>query len=273
MSIGYNIEKYLNSLHQDTEEIYIVMRNITHLPNLTRFKKLKSLNCRSNEITRLPRLPDTLEELNCENNNLTCLPVLPKNLKYINCSNNKITHLPKLPYNLMSLDCSRNKLTSLPELPNNLETIYCYINRLYCLPKLPNKLKSLFCNSNHLSSLPILPKTLKFLNCGENEIEYLPPLPEELGYFNVTNIPLFDMLYHNYNVFGNHDETMKKRIELLNNCRNMIYAIKFKNQFREWLWVKVREPKIKEKYHHKHLLELKEEDDLDLFLEKWIVNE
>lgn len=267
MSIGNNIEKYLNSLHQDTENIYIVMRNITHLPNLTRFKKLKSLNCRGNELTHLPRLPDSLEELNCENNNLTCLPELPTKLKYINCSNNKITYLPKLPNNLIRLDCSRNKLTSLPQLPNNLETIYCYINTLTCLPKLPNKLKSLFCNSNHLTSLPILPKTLEHLNCGENEIEYLPPLPEELGYFNVTNIPLFDMLYHNFDALGNHDKTMKKRIELLNNCRNIIHAVKFKKQFRDWLWIKVRKPATQRLYNPDKLLDLKEEDDLDLYLE------
>jgi len=271
-TIGDDIEEYLNSLPLDTEEIYIANNDITYLPNLTRFKKLKLLNCHDNKLTRLPRLPNSLVELNCDYNKLTSLPVLPKKMNRLLCSHNKIKQLPKLPQELKILHCNHNELTCLPELPNNLNELWCYSNILTCLPKLPNTLKTLYCNNNNITSLPILPKKLTFLNCGENEIEYLPPLPERLSYFCYNNIPLFDVLIHNLNPMNSYPQ-IKKNVDILNNCRNMIYAIKFKKQFREWLWLRVREPKIKEKYHYKHLLELDEEDNLDIFLEDWVSKE
>jgi Leucine-rich repeat (LRR) protein len=267
-TIGDDIEEYLNCLPEDIEEINIANNDITYLPELNRFKKLKSFNCRDNQITRLPRLPKTLELLFCQNNKLTCLPVLPKNLKSLNCSHNKIKRLTNLPEKLITLQCHYNELTYLPELPKNLEIIYCYNNRINCLPKLPYKLKVLYTSNNNLTSLPILPKSLYHLDCGENDIQYLPPLPDHLGYFNYSNIPLFDVLIHNLNSMNPYPQ-IKKNVNILNNCRNMIYAIKFKKQFREWLWLRVREPKIREKYHPKYFLNLKEEDDLDIYLNNW----
>jgi hypothetical protein len=46
--------------------------------------------------------------------------------------------------------------------------------------------------------------------------------------------------------------------------------LKFKKQFRDWLWVKIREPRIREKYSYKYLENLHEESDLDEFLAAWI---
>ena len=47
----------------------------------------------------------------------------------------------------------------------------------------------------------------------------------------------------------------------------MLKGVKFKKQFRKWLWEKVREPKIMKKYHPNYLIELIEklgdEDDFD----------
>jgi hypothetical protein len=41
----FNIEEYLNSLPEDIEEIDISGKGITYLPDLSRFKKLKILEC------------------------------------------------------------------------------------------------------------------------------------------------------------------------------------------------------------------------------------
>ena len=49
----------------------------------------------------------------------------------------------------------------------------------------------------------------------------------------------------------------------------MYYSLKYKNKFRNWLWIKVREPKI-QKYYHPNCLKrnldmLNENNDEDLF--------
>ena len=50
---------------------------------------------------------------------------------------------------------------------------------------------------------------------------------------------------------------------------------KYKKQFRNWLWIKVRQPMIEKQYHHCNLIELLEkidEDDEEMFdtiLESW----
>jgi len=105
------IEAYLNSLSEDILTLNISSNSIKSLPNLTRFKSLKVLDC--------------------SNNKLTLLPSLPRNLKTLYCFNNQLTSLPDLPQNLEQLDCFNNQLMSLPTLPQNLEILYCYNNPIY----------------------------------------------------------------------------------------------------------------------------------------------
>ena len=56
----FNIEKYLNSLPDDIEELNISNKNITYIPSLERFRKLKEINCNNNKLTILQNLPNTL---------------------------------------------------------------------------------------------------------------------------------------------------------------------------------------------------------------------
>jgi len=88
----------------------------------------------------------------------------------IHCANNELTTLPKLPNSLEDLWCGYNNLTTLPELPNNLMHLDCYYNRLTMLPKLPNSLRTLNCDNNQLTMLPNLPHCLRHLNCGTNPV-------------------------------------------------------------------------------------------------------
>lgn len=39
--LDFNIETYLDSLPENIEEICVINKNITHLPDLSRFKNLK----------------------------------------------------------------------------------------------------------------------------------------------------------------------------------------------------------------------------------------
>jgi len=104
-----DIEKYLDSLSEDILTLDISDKGIQSLPDLTRFKNLKVLDCESNQLTSLPTLPQNLKILNCFDNELTSLPSLPQNLEVLKCSNNKLTSLPTLPQNLKIFNCSENE--------------------------------------------------------------------------------------------------------------------------------------------------------------------
>ena len=200
-----DIETYLNSLSEDILTINIEFKDITSLPDLTRFKNLKELNCSNNQLTSLPTLPQNLKELYCFNNQLTSLPTLPQNLKELYCSNNQLTSLPTLQQNLKKLFCSINQLTS------------------------------------------------------------LPTLPEKIVDFSYSNNPIYNILDNNSSLIK-----IKQNIKILNNFRYLYYSLQFKKQLRKWLWEKVREKHIMDKYHPKYLLEnLDEDDDLDTVLNNW----
>jgi Leucine-rich repeat (LRR) protein len=218
------IERYLNSLPENILTLDIIGKGIEFLPDLTRFKNLRKLNCHNNKLTSLSNLPQSLEILYCTSNQLTSLSNLPQSLKELYCYSNKLTSLSNLPENLEILDCTNNQLTSLYNLPQSL--------------------KKLDCHKNQLTLLPTLPQNLKILNCVNN--------------------PFYGI------VSGNTLIKTKQNIRTLNNFRHLYYHLRFKTHFRKWLWEKVREPNIKKLYNPIYLVEnLKEEDDLDTFLDNW----
>jgi hypothetical protein len=224
----FNIKKYLASLPFDIEYINIKHKDITYLPDLTRFTKLKILICPHNQLSTLPSLPENLIELCCCNNQLTYLPILPKTLEKLICSDNQLTNLPSLPKNIQLIYCSNNKLTYLPTLPENLKQLFCYNNKLSCLPILPENLSGIVYIYN--------------------------PIYEVI---NSSNIII-----------------TKQKVKILNNCRYLYYCLKLKEQFRNWLWVKIREPKIKAHYHPDNLtkqLTINKDIDIDLdtVLDSW----
>ena len=118
--MSFNIEDYLNSLPLDTKAIDISYKELTFIPDLSRFIYL--------------------EYLRCSGNLLTSLPPLNKNLKILYCCNNKLTFIPQLNDNLTSLECSFNLLTILPPLNDRLHSLYCSYNQLTELPPLNDNL-------------------------------------------------------------------------------------------------------------------------------------
>ena len=238
----FNIETYLDSLPEDTKKINVIGKGIDHLPDLTRFKNLKYLCCSHNKLTSLPELNENLKELNCNNNKLTSLPPLNEKLNGIYCSNNQLTSLPPLNEKLKHLCCSSNKLTYLPPLNKNLKGLYCSNNQLISLPQLNEKLKLLYCRNNNLTSLPYFNEKIELYDYSINPI------------YEIISIQ--------------HKHIIRQKIKILNNFRYSYYCLKFKKRFRDLLWVKIREPKIREKYHYKYLIENlpNEETDLDTVL-------
>ena len=225
------IETYLNSLPDD-----ILTLNV----NMSYDKCITSLP----DLTRF----QNLQSLNCHNTQITSLPNLPKSLKILYCVKNKLTSLPDLSdfKNLEILNCENNQLTSLPSLPHNLKKIYCALNKFTYLPNLTciENLEELYCYNNNLTSLPNLPQNLKIVRC--------------------FNTPIC-------NIVDSHSlSQIKQNVQIVNNFRHLYYCLKFKKQFRKWLWEKIREPKIMRTFNPLYLIDnLKDDDDLDAVLDNW----
>ena len=233
----FDIETYLNSLPEDIEEIDVSHKGITSL-DVTRFKNLKILHCEYNRLTSL-HLNDNLEKLCCSVNQLTSLHLNEK-LERLSCFNNQLTSL-HLNENLKFAYCLSNQLTSL-HLNDKLETLACSFNQLTSL-RLNENLHTLYCYSNNLIYLH-LNKKLKSIDYNDN--------------------PIYEIIN------SNDKDIINQKLRVLNQFRYLYYSLKYKKQLRDWLWVKIREPKIREKYSHDYLLKnLQEDTDLDVLLDNW----
>jgi len=140
---------------------------------------------------------------------------------------------------------------------------------LSSLSKLPESIKRLDCGKNKLTSLPNLPEDLILLYCRDNQINYLPDLPDSLIHFGCDNNPI-------YSVFSATSLLeIQSQIRMLSRVRYLIYCLKYKKQLRQWLWVKVRLPKIQDKYHPDNLKELlvnvsdDDEDGFNTAIDTW----
>lgn len=209
-----DIEKYINSLPDDTECIYIGHLNLTYIPDLSRFTNL----C----------------DLKCEHNNLTALPALPQSLGKLFCYYNKITVLPPLPPNMWYLDFDHNLVTNIPQpLPTNLEKLYCRNNLLTFLPNLHAKIR------------------IRRFFYDENPVE-------EVYRSETVQWPM---------------DYLHIKIRIINRFRYIYYSTKFKQRFRDWLWVRIREPKIRDKYSPNNLVErisgIEDEDQFHNALDSW----
>ena len=163
------------------DSLIVSKRNITNLSGVQYFSSLQYLNCDSNAITTIPKLPTSLTYLDCSHNQLTSLPPLPNTLSLLYCYSNQLTSLPPLPNSLDTVICYYNQLSNLPALPSSLLLLWCNSNQLVSLPTLPNSIQSLACDYNQITSLPILPPSLQELYCDHNQLANLPALPNALS--------------------------------------------------------------------------------------------
>jgi hypothetical protein len=70
-------------------------------------------------------------------------------------------------------------------------------------------------------------------------------------------------------------QQLNEKLEKMNSWVHLYYCLKFRNQFRAWLWEKVREPRIRKHFHYTHLVEILEGADeytADERVKKWINN-
>jgi hypothetical protein len=103
----------------------------------------------------------------------------------------------------------------------------------------------------------------------------LPLLPSALEIFYFNNNPILDYyIKPDGSSMVDYMAKLRNQIEIINQFRELFYALKYKKQFIKWLW-HIREPKIRNKYKPENLIALlegKEEstlDELDELLENW----
>ena len=223
----------------------------------------------------LNSLPKDIETINVSYKGITYLPSLQRfhKLRILYCENNKLTILPEFNHSLLELWCNNNQLTILPEFNYSLKYLSCYNNKLTMLPELNHSLCSLNCSNNQLTMLPELNHSLKYLDCSNNQLTMLPELNHSLQYFDCSDNKLPYKLNNDSNL-GRKNE-INYTIQLLKRVRFTIMAIKYKKKFHDWLWIKIRLPKIQKKYHPDKLRELlkdieeNDEKTVDTALDDW----
>ncbi|MEG0518278.1 MAG: hypothetical protein RR555_05360 [Bacteroidales bacterium] len=127
-----------------TLELDLSGTEITSLVGISRFEKLRHLNCSNNKLAALDlTFCFGLERLDCSNNQLRSLNVIHcTDLSYLDCSNNKLNMLDvhKLTY-LNTLKCNGNNLFELIlSNCNSLSTLHCFNNKLTALDVTPIRL-------------------------------------------------------------------------------------------------------------------------------------
>ncbi len=156
-----NIEgiEYFKSLDSLNIAKFSQLDSIHQLP--ANLKYLKTVSCLA--LKAFDSLPITLTSFNCDTNNISKLPILPNGLQYLSCRFNFLHNtITSLPTALTYFDCSDNITTTLPSsLPNSLQTLIVARNAgLQCLPQLPNTLTQLNAANTQVACLPNMPTSL-----------------------------------------------------------------------------------------------------------------
>jgi uncharacterized repeat protein (TIGR01451 family) len=222
--MNQNIPLALNGNQLDTTSIYVLNTtsisiygiSLTDVSAIQYFDNLESLELRGNNLTNIPKFPNSLTYINVAENLLTGLPSLPSNLSSLVASSNLLTSLPPLNNVLIDLDVMSNQLTSLPSL-NYLQRCYVSNNQLSSLPSLPNSLLVLWCDYNQITSLPNLPNSLLHLQCGFNNLSVLPSLPNGLNFLsfidnNVSELPILPESLGSLDFVGNQISSLPETL-------------------------------------------------------------
>jgi Secretion system C-terminal sorting domain len=165
------------------KEIWMLGNNVSTLPDLSCLS-LTILSMKSNPLTVLPALPNTVTRINVNFCKLSSFPsAFPNSLESLSA------------YQCVSSSWSAPSLPSLSNLPN-LKTLGVGGNRLTSIPSLTNEtlLQQLHVQENFaLTALPPLPSTLTELYIFSTGITCLPNKPTGIA-TSFTSVPMCTML-------------------------------------------------------------------------------
>jgi Leucine-rich repeat (LRR) protein len=159
-------------------------RNIANWEGIYNFVNLKSFNCSSNNMAKLPWWFSRLTELtnfDCSNNSIEYISypndviALLTKLTHLNFSGNLRAGLPNFAnlQLLTNLKCSGIGLQYFPSLPQ-LTNLDCSNNFIQVIPQLSTSLTELKCQNNLLVALPSLPANLANLMIDADKIPCIP---------------------------------------------------------------------------------------------------
>jgi len=105
------------------------------------------------------------------------------------------------------------------------------------------------------------------VNCQNNQLKTLPKINRKLKLLVCENNP-FLFLNDTDSI-----DTIRIKLRIISKFRYLYHSLKFKKKLRDWLWIYVREPKIREKFRPENLAKLLElhgdGEDLDEAIRKW----
>lgn len=169
-------------------------KSIADLTGIQYFDSLKLLNCRTNQLTSVPRLPSRLITLQADVNQLTSLPSLPSSMQVLGVGGNQLATLPSLPAGLLELYMGQNPITTFPTFPASLQDLDIQACNITTVPPLPPNLRLLYLANNPLGVVGPLPPALEVLSIINVGLTVFPNLPATLknlgcGYNGLTSIP------------------------------------------------------------------------------------
>jgi Leucine-rich repeat (LRR) protein len=110
-------------------QLDLSFKQLTELPDLSKYINLTKLNCQYNKLTNFTNLPSGLKVLECSHNSISNFDDLASicvNLEELACAANvDLITLNCLPVTLKKLDCSSTLISNLDNLPPNLEKLNC----------------------------------------------------------------------------------------------------------------------------------------------------
>lgn len=195
----------LVSVADDVEELDLSKRNLHDVPDLSRFRRLTTLNLSYNNLSTLHDIPATVTTIFLDYNRLQHLTNLPYHLKKLSARNNELTSVAHLPPFLQSADLSNNKIDEVIEVPRMLEKLILRNNKLRELPQLVAYVEELDVSFNFISQITSLPETLRVLRASHNPLTLIKDLPAGLEKVVVDNVP--------------RGSVLEKRLKLINEGR------------------------------------------------------
>lgn len=165
-----------NSLWHTLHNLFLGSNDIAEIDDLRFLFELQVIDISNNNLTRLPKLPEHIEELTVKNNKLFNIDSLSKCdcLKRLDCSENTIVKLPVID-NLEILICDKNKIDNMP-LYKTLKKLSCCDNFITDIPEM-NYLEVMECDKNRISIINNL-QSLKELYCNKDPFEEIRGVPK-----------------------------------------------------------------------------------------------
>lgn len=265
-------------------------------PNLESLTACTFLNCSRNPLEVVPALPPNLVRWFCEYTRLKTLPPLPKSLRSLEIGHCEISGPLLLSENIQYVSCEDNFITNISSTGSmpQLESLYCQFNALESFGNLPN-MRFLDCAFNRLRTLRGLPREVVALTCSSNQFTHFPDIVTT-GLLECVNNPLVSLpdsaMYGLRTLFAIENTTLHNAFaiahpvntndltsfwmwnEKLNKTRFRIMCLKFRKPLRQWLWDRVRRPKIEHRFHwrnlHVLLDSIGEDGDDDAAIQEWI---